>query len=643
MDGIAAITSRIAEIRGTLAAFDPPVVASSMTTTTASGARSTSGTFATALASEVSRTAGAAASGRHADGAAFPTELAAYGNGRIPREALSEVGSTGHRMWSPAARQYEALSAAAARDGVTIGITDSYRTYESQVILPSARACTRTAASPPSRGRPTTAGAQPRPAARRQRAGVDARARRAVRLPRGRAARVVALDVLPAGHLTTRRGDPASRRHARTAPGPSGRGRAARCYVAPSGPAGSRGAARGCAGRGGHVTVLVTGGAGYIGAHIVRSLRDAGTAVVVVDDLSTGRAARIAGVPLLRADLADVATVPAVVAFMARHGVDAVVHMAGVKRVDESIADPARYYRQNVGQTAHVLTAMEAAGVRDLVFSSSAAVYGETTAEPVRETDPTRPLNPYGATKLAAEDLLRWAAATGRVDVTALRYFNVAGAGGPTSPTARGRACCRPSSTTSRPAGRRPSSATTTRRRTARACGTTCTSRTSPMRTCWPSVRPGRPASRCSTSAPAPARRSSAWWTRCGRRPASASSRSTVRAARRPGGGHRLGRRVHPPDRVGRPAHDRRHGPLEPARGAAGRRRGGHDRLTRPAAAWRAGRAAPSTAHPGRRATSRWCGCSRCRSSRCAVVRARARAASPPSRRAARSRTRTPR
>jgi zinc D-Ala-D-Ala carboxypeptidase len=140
VDGIAAITSRIAEIRGTLAAFDPPAVASATTgttaTTTASGARSTSGTFATALASEVSRTAAAApaSSGRlTADG--VPTELAAYGNGRIPREALSEIGSTGHRMWSPAARRYEALSAAAARDGVTIGITDSYRTYEAQVDL----------------------------------------------------------------------------------------------------------------------------------------------------------------------------------------------------------------------------------------------------------------------------------------------------------------------------------------------------------------------------------------------------------------------------------------------------------------------------------------------------------------------------
>jgi UDP-glucose 4-epimerase len=179
------------------------------------------------------------------------------------------------------------------------------------------------------------------------------------------------------------------------------------------------------------VAVLVTGGAGYIGSHIVRSLRDAGTGVVVVDDLSTGIAARVGDVPLLRADLADPRTTPTVAAFMTRHDVDAVVHMAGLKRVDESIADPARYYAQNVGQTAHVLMAMESAGVRDVVFSSSAAVYGETTAAPVRESDPTRPINPYGATKLACEELLRWASSAGTVHATALRYFNVAGAGRP--------------------------------------------------------------------------------------------------------------------------------------------------------------------------------------------------------------------
>jgi UDP-glucose 4-epimerase len=179
------------------------------------------------------------------------------------------------------------------------------------------------------------------------------------------------------------------------------------------------------------VAVLVTGGAGYIGSHIVRSLRDAGTGVVVVDDLSSGVAARIGDVPLMRADLADPCTVPGLAAFMTRHDVDAVVHMAGLKRVDESIAQPARYYQQNVGQTANVLAAMGSAGVRDVVFSSSAAVYGETTADPVRETHPPRPINPYGATKLACEDLLRWASSAGTVNATALRYFNVAGAGHP--------------------------------------------------------------------------------------------------------------------------------------------------------------------------------------------------------------------
>ncbi|WNB84325.1 M15 family metallopeptidase [Cellulomonas sp. ATA003] len=145
MDGIAAITSRIAEIRGTLASFGgPPVAAAAVTSTaratatsSALGGTSSTSTFATALASEVGRTSatvGSAGTGT-LTAKGVPTDLAGYGNGRIPREALSEISGTGHRLWAPAARQYEALSAAAKRDGVTIGITDSYRTYESQVDL----------------------------------------------------------------------------------------------------------------------------------------------------------------------------------------------------------------------------------------------------------------------------------------------------------------------------------------------------------------------------------------------------------------------------------------------------------------------------------------------------------------------------
>jgi zinc D-Ala-D-Ala carboxypeptidase len=134
VDGIAAITSRIAEIRGTLAAFAPPPVAT-VPPPAAVGRTSSSAGFASALASEVSRTVAPTTSPGTLTADGVPTELAAYGNGKIPREALSEIGSTGHRMWAPAARTYEALTAAAARDGVTIGITDSYRTYESQVDL----------------------------------------------------------------------------------------------------------------------------------------------------------------------------------------------------------------------------------------------------------------------------------------------------------------------------------------------------------------------------------------------------------------------------------------------------------------------------------------------------------------------------
>jgi D-alanyl-D-alanine carboxypeptidase len=138
VDGIAAITSRIAEIRGTLASVGgAPVTrttSSSSSTTTAAGG--TAATFASALATQVSQqTSSVNPSLGKLDATGNPADLAMYGNGKIPKESLTSIGSTGHRMWTPAARQFEQLSAAAARDGVTIGITDSYRTYESQVDL----------------------------------------------------------------------------------------------------------------------------------------------------------------------------------------------------------------------------------------------------------------------------------------------------------------------------------------------------------------------------------------------------------------------------------------------------------------------------------------------------------------------------
>lgn len=131
VDGIATINSRIAEIRSTLAAMAPQL---STATTSASATATASGaTFASVLATEVASRAGAATGAGQLDAQGVPVDLAAYGNGKIPSEALASIGTTGHHLWAPAARSYERLSAAAARDGVTIDITDSYRSYESQV------------------------------------------------------------------------------------------------------------------------------------------------------------------------------------------------------------------------------------------------------------------------------------------------------------------------------------------------------------------------------------------------------------------------------------------------------------------------------------------------------------------------------
>ncbi|WP_432985154.1 UDP-glucose 4-epimerase GalE [Dactylosporangium sp. CA-233914] len=174
---------------------------------------------------------------------------------------------------------------------------------------------------------------------------------------------------------------------------------------------------------------LVTGGAGYIGAHVVTALSESGIESVVVDDLSTGRAARVPfGVPLVRADVRDAAAVREV---FRRHRPGGVIHLAARKDVAESTAHPLRYYQDNLDGLRCVLAAVAASGTRRVLFSSSAAVYGTPRRSPVREEDPAEPANAYGRTKLIGEWMLRDAAAGAGFRWGALRYFNVAGAAAP--------------------------------------------------------------------------------------------------------------------------------------------------------------------------------------------------------------------
>jgi UDP-glucose 4-epimerase len=172
-------------------------------------------------------------------------------------------------------------------------------------------------------------------------------------------------------------------------------------------------------------SVLVTGGAGYIGSHTTLALAAVGRSVVVLDDLSTGSREAVTG-EFVQGDVGDTALVSQIIE---RHGVEAVLHFAGSIVVPDSVGDPGAYYENNTAKALSLARTCVAAGVKHFVFSSTAAVYGEPEGSPVRETDPTRPINPYGWSKLMVEVMLRdLAAAHPGFRPVALRYFNVAGA-----------------------------------------------------------------------------------------------------------------------------------------------------------------------------------------------------------------------
>ena len=175
------------------------------------------------------------------------------------------------------------------------------------------------------------------------------------------------------------------------------------------------------------MSVLVAGGAGYIGSHAVKALRSAGHDVVIYDDLSAGhqRAATLAGAAL---EVGDVRDLPRLAEVIRAHGVDAVMHFAARLLVGESVKDPAGYYDTNVRGTLTVLEAMASAGVKHFIFSSTAATFGNPIETPITEDHPQRPINSYGETKLAVERALPHFERAYGITWTALRYFNAAGA-----------------------------------------------------------------------------------------------------------------------------------------------------------------------------------------------------------------------
>lgn len=173
------------------------------------------------------------------------------------------------------------------------------------------------------------------------------------------------------------------------------------------------------------MAVLVTGGAGYIGSHTVAELLEKNEEVIVVDNLEKGHKSAVLGGKLIVGDLRDKEFIKNV---FLKNDIEAVIHFAAYIEVGESVSDPLKYYNNNVAVTLNLLTAMKEADVKKVVFSSTAATYGEPENIPILETDRTFPTNPYGETKLSVEKALKWSDGAYGIKHVILRYFNASGA-----------------------------------------------------------------------------------------------------------------------------------------------------------------------------------------------------------------------
>ncbi|CAM3368771.1 UDP-glucose 4-epimerase GalE [Marinicrinis lubricantis] len=171
--------------------------------------------------------------------------------------------------------------------------------------------------------------------------------------------------------------------------------------------------------------VLVTGGAGYIGSHTVASLLERGEEVVILDNLYQGHREAVLGGTLVEGDIRDTGVLDDI---FTKHSIDAVIHFAANSLVGESMSNPGKYYENNVYGTLSLLEAMNRHGVKKIVFSSTAATYGEPERIPIEESDRTEPTNAYGETKLAMEKMMKWFEHAHDIKYVSLRYFNAAGA-----------------------------------------------------------------------------------------------------------------------------------------------------------------------------------------------------------------------